>query len=130
MYDFDEAVDFIFVDEFQDTSLLQWNILKEFSEEWRSGFGAKAEVSTSYGLFLVGDKKQSIYLFRGAEPTVFNDAGEFYGDIVKNEFLTNSHRSFKKIISFVNSVFEGNPDFLRKKNLLFQRNFQVLMIPL
>ena len=118
LYDFDEAVDFIFVDEFQDTSLLQWNILKEFSEEWRSGFGAKAEVSTSYGLFLVGDKKQSIYLFRGAEPTVFNDAGEFYGDIVKNEFLTNSHRSFEKIISFVNSVFEGNPDFPEKEKLV------------
>lgn len=117
LYDFDESVDFIFVDEFQDTSLLQWNILKEFSQEWISGFGAKAETAESYGLFFVGDKKQSIYRFRGAEPTVFKDADEFYRGIVQNEFLNVNHRSFHQIISFVNSVFEGKEDFPEEEKL-------------
>ncbi len=126
LYDFDEAVDFIFVDEFQDTSLLQWNILKEFSQEWVSGFGAKAEASASYGLFFVGDRKQSIYLFRGAEPTVFRDAGEFYKRFVQNEFLTSSRRSFQKIISFVNSVFKNEEGFPAEEELRVSDEFSNL----
>ncbi|HPP66924.1 MAG TPA: 3'-5' exonuclease, partial [bacterium] len=118
LYDFDESVDFMFVDEFQDTSLLQWNILKEFSEEWRSGLGAKADSSETYGLFLVGDKKQSIYFFRGAEPTVFQDVDKYYKGFVHNEYLRKNYRSFSTIISFVNSVFEGISDFPGEEKLV------------
>ncbi|HOJ31127.1 MAG TPA: UvrD-helicase domain-containing protein [bacterium] len=121
--DFDEAVDFIFVDEFQDTSLLQWKIIREFSSEWVSGIGAKADTGKSYGLFFVGDRKQSIYHFRGAENTVFDDARAFYGQYVSSEYLTTSYRSFPSVIEFVNRVFEGYPGFPEQEKLRVHSDF-------
>ncbi|MGC8804670.1 MAG: UvrD-helicase domain-containing protein, partial [Candidatus Ratteibacteria bacterium] len=121
--DFDEAVDFIFVDEFQDTSLLQWKIIREFSSEWVSGMGAKADTGKKYGLFFVGDRKQSIYHFRGAESTVFDDARAFYGPYVTSEYLTTSYRSFPPVIEFVNRVFESYPGFSEKEKLRANENF-------
>ena len=121
--DFDQAVDFILVDEFQDTSLLQWKIIREFSREWISGRGAKAESGRDYGLFFVGDRKQSIYFFRGAENTVFDDAKKFYAPYVKNEFLTTNHRSFPEIIDFVNDVFDGQNGFPFEEKLSVSSKF-------
>lgn len=118
LYDFDENVDFIFVDEFQDTNLLQWKIIREFSREWVSGMGAKAEAGKKYGLFFVGDRKQSIYFFRGAENSVFDDAKSFYNDYVRTEFLRVSHRSFPEIIEFVNNVFDAQEGFPEQEKLL------------
>ncbi len=115
--DFDEAVDFIFVDEFQDTSLLQWKIIKEFSSEWVSGIGAKADIGKKYGLFFVGDRKQSIYRFRGAENAVFDDARAFYSQYVTSEYLTTSYRSFPPVIEFVNRVFESYQGFSEQEKL-------------
>ncbi|MCM8764330.1 MAG: UvrD-helicase domain-containing protein, partial [Candidatus Omnitrophica bacterium] len=121
--DFDENVDFIFVDEFQDTNLLQWKIIKEFSREWVSGFGAKAETGENYGLVFVGDRKQSIYFFRGAENTVFDDADEFFRGFVKKEFLTTNYRSFPEIIEFVNAVFNGREGFSEQEKLSVSEKF-------
>ncbi|MCM8822193.1 MAG: UvrD-helicase domain-containing protein [Candidatus Omnitrophica bacterium] len=121
--DFDESVDFIFVDEFQDTNLLQWKIIKEFSREWVSGIGAKAETGKNYGLFFVGDRKQSIYFFRGAENTVFDDADRFFGNFVKRDFLTTNYRSFPEIIEFVNNVFNGQDGFPVQENLSVSEKF-------
>lgn len=115
--DFDEAVDFIFVDEFQDTSLLQWKIISEFSSEWVSGLGAKAETGKKYGLFFVGDRKQSIYFFRGAENTVFDDAENYYGHYLQKKFLTTNYRSFPVIIDFVNEVFNNVDGFPEEEKL-------------
>jgi len=110
LYDFDESVDHIFVDEFQDTNLLQWDILREFTGEWISGYGAKADTGRRYGVFLVGDKKQSIYDFRGAESSVFEEAKKFFGKYVVEDYLTTSRRSFPAIIDFINQVFAGSID--------------------
>ncbi|MCX7706130.1 MAG: UvrD-helicase domain-containing protein [bacterium] len=121
--DFDEHVDFIFVDEFQDTNLLQWKIIREFSREWISGRGAKAEAGKKYGLFFVGDRKQSIYFFRGAENSVFEDAQNFFTPYVRNEFLTTNYRSFPEVIEFVNTVFDGHPEFPEREKLVASEKF-------
>ncbi len=103
--DFDEKNNYIFVDEFQDTNILQWKIVHKLVEEWLSGYGAKAEKGESYGLFLVGDKKQSIYKFRGAEGAVFDDARDALMSYYSEEKLLKNYRSQPEIIEFVNRVF-------------------------
>jgi len=103
--DFDEKNSFIFVDEFQDTNILQWRIIYKLVEEWLSGYGAKAERGEAYGIFLVGDRKQSIYKFRGAEGKVFNEAKEILNDYCIEKKLLKNYRSSPPIIDFINSVF-------------------------
>jgi ATP-dependent helicase/nuclease subunit A len=64
----DAGVDHILVDEAQDTSADQWAILEALTGEFFVGEGARAAART---LFVVGDEKQSIYSFQGAEPRAF-----------------------------------------------------------
>lgn len=88
----------IMVDEFQDTSQLQWTMIQSISKQ---------------NLFIVGDIKQSIYRFRGAKPTILNK-------LVKDpNFLTinieENYRSKESIIRFNNHLFSktltlNNPD--------------------
>ncbi|MFN4226558.1 MAG: UvrD-helicase domain-containing protein [Candidatus Ratteibacteria bacterium] len=104
--DFDEKINFIFVDEFQDTNLLQWKIIQKLIEEWLSGWGAKAEKGEKYGIYIVGDKKQSIYKFRGAESSLFEEAKKVLSNYSKLEKLKINYRSSDEIIKFVNKVFE------------------------
>ncbi|MCM8767673.1 MAG: UvrD-helicase domain-containing protein [Candidatus Omnitrophica bacterium] len=105
--DFDEKINFIFVDEFQDTNLLQWKIIQKLIEEWLSGWGAKAEKGEKYGIYIVGDKKQSIYKFRGAENNLFAEAEKYLGSYCKLEKLKINYRSSDKIIDFVNLFFKN-----------------------
>jgi len=109
--DFDEKINFIFIDEFQDTNLLQWEIIKKLIEEWISGYGAKAEKGEKYGIYIVGDKKQSIYKFRGAERNVFEEAKKTLENYYKLEKLKKNFRSTLEIINFVNEVFKNDSDW-------------------
>ncbi len=84
---------YFIVDEFQDTSYLQFEILKKL-------IGDKPEK-----LFCVGDRKQAIYGFRGGELQVFADCAKLLGS-ANNYFLKNNFRSFSSIIEFNNSLFE------------------------
>jgi ATP-dependent helicase/nuclease subunit A len=85
---------FILVDEFQDTNFLQM----EFVELLSSGTN----------LFMVGDYKQSIYGFRGAEPGIFLEKERLYGKSEGGEriFLTESFRSDPPVLDFVNRFFK------------------------
>lgn len=103
--DFDEKNNYIFVDEFQDTNILQWDIIYKLVEEWLSGYGAKAETGESYGLYLVGDRKQSIYKFRGAEGGVFDESRSVLGNYYSEEKLLKNYRSEPLILKFVNNAF-------------------------
>ena len=87
-------IEFVLVDEFQDTDVLQGEILRRLSgEEFLSG-----------RLFLVGDVKQSIYRFRGAEPSIFRDwRAEFPAS--GRLSLTQNYRSVPGVIHFVNALF-------------------------
>ncbi len=113
--DFDEKINFLLVDEFQDTNVLQWEIISKLIEEWLSGYGAKAEKGQSYGIFIVGDRKQSIYNFRGAESKIFDDAKKKLKDYMKEEKLLINYRSTPLIIDFVNELFEDTHPWKEQK---------------
>ncbi|MFO7652033.1 MAG: UvrD-helicase domain-containing protein, partial [bacterium] len=109
---FDEHTDHLLVDEFQDTSYLQWGIIDKLTEEWRSGEGAKADRGIEPTVFLVGDEKQSIYLFRDAKVEVFGKAAakleEWLGpDKVDRTTLEDNYRSLQSIIDFNNRLFSS-----------------------
>lgn len=110
LYAFDEHTDHILVDEFQDTSSMQWKIIDKLTEEWRSGLGAKRDSGKVPTIFLVGDDKQSIYLFRGANAGVFQEAKERLSEWMGNEFCfeeaKENFRSLPAIINFTNNLFE------------------------
>ena len=110
LYVFDEHTDHILVDEFQDTSFLQWAIITKLAEEWLSGLGAKRERGIKPTMFLVGDDKQSIYLFRNAHSEIFEKAKEHLKSHLKNTELeikevTDNYRCLSSIIDFTNTVF-------------------------
>lgn len=110
LYAFDEHTDHLLVDEFQDTSTLQWRIIDKLTEEWRSGMGAKKDMGKTPTIFLVGDEKQSIYHFRGANVSVFEAAkqkfSEWLGKDYSFEEIKDNYRSLPEIVNFVNSLFE------------------------
>lgn len=109
LYSFDEHTDHILVDEFQDTSYLQWKILDKLTEEWRSGLGSKRDSGKMPTIFLVGDEKQSIYLFRGANVSIFHEAKEKLSEWLGAEYhfeeARDNYRSLPEIIEFTNSLF-------------------------
>jgi len=86
------------IDEFQDTSTLQWRNLEEMVRE---------AIATGGSLFYVGDKKQAIYRFRGGEAELFDKVQEEFRDYVKFYSLKKNWRSHKAIISFNNEIFSG-----------------------
>lgn len=89
-----ESYDYVYIDEYQDISMLQEEILKLISKE--------------DNMFMVGDIKQSIYRFRLAEPDIFNSKFELYKkEKQKNELiiLNKNFRSGKYVIDAVNAVF-------------------------
>lgn len=71
-YKLDRGIDHILVDEAQDTSPDQWQVIRMLSEEFFSGLGQR---DISRTLFAVGDEKQSIYSFQGAVPEDFAAQG-------------------------------------------------------
>jgi len=109
LYAFDEKTDHLLVDEFQDTNSFQWEIINSLTEEWRSGMGAKREEGIQPTLFYVGDEKQSIYYFRGANIEIFSRAKERMREWLGNEFayeeVMENYRSRPAIVEFTNSVF-------------------------
>ena len=69
LYKLDSGIDHILVDEAQDTSPGQWDILRALAEEFMAGEGQRSLTRT---FFAVGDEKQSIYSFQGAQPDQFD----------------------------------------------------------
>lgn len=99
------------IDEFQDTSRLQWLNLFKMVEE---------ALSTGGTLFYVGDRKQAIYSFRGGDVRLFEEIkSRFQMFNVKEEVLSRNWRSHKAIVDFNNTVFSiGNLQrFIRDKEI-------------
>ncbi len=69
-YKLDQGIDHILVDEAQDTSPIQWAVIKSLAEDFYSGSSARGTRRT---IFAVGDEKQSIYSFQGARPERFEE---------------------------------------------------------
>jgi len=124
--DFDENVNFVFIDEFQDTNLLQWEIVKKLIEEWLSGYGAKAESGEGFGIVIVGDRKQSIYRFRGAESKLFDEAKKTLSNYLEEKILTKNYRSSGEIINFVNNVFDKRNPWDTQKLVVSEKHKNLL----
>jgi len=103
----DQQVRQVLIDEFQDTSPLQWQALQSWLSSY-AGAGGGASGQRPPGVFIVGDPKQSIYRFRGAEPRVFLAAQEFVVDGLDGLLLSCDHtrRNAPEVIAAVNAVFE------------------------
>lgn len=71
-YKLDAGIDHILVDESQDTNARQWRVVKALAVEFFTGDGA---VERPRSIFAVGDQKQSIYSFQGAQPVLFGQTG-------------------------------------------------------
>jgi ATP-dependent helicase/nuclease subunit A len=103
----DQRIRHVLIDEFQDTSPLQWRALHGWLSAY-AGAGSGASGQRPLALFIVGDPKQSIYRFRGAEPQVFAAARAFVRDAFDGVVLACDHtrRNAPEVLQAVNAVFE------------------------
>ncbi|MBN8920565.1 MAG: double-strand break repair helicase AddA, partial [Rhizobiales bacterium] len=103
MYKLDLGIDHVLIDEAQDTSPKQWEVVEHLTAEFTAGAGARA--GTVRSIFAVGDEKQSIYSFQGAVPLRFGE--------MRSHFETRHRQSdlaFARV-DFLYS-FRSSPDVL------------------
>jgi ATP-dependent helicase/nuclease subunit A len=96
----------VLIDEFQDTSVLQWLALQGWLSSY-AGAGGGASGQRPPTVFIVGDPKQSIYRFRGAEPRVFDAARRFIIEGLQGHDLGCDHtrRNRSGVLDAINAVF-------------------------
>ncbi len=106
----DQGIDHILLDEAQDTSPDQWEVVKKLAEEFFSGLSARDGVLRT--MFAVGDEKQSIYSFQGAAPDSFHESRQQFAVRVRGAEasfadlkLTWSFRSTGDVLAAVDRVF-------------------------
>jgi ATP-dependent helicase/nuclease subunit A len=111
LYKLDGGIDHILVDESQDTSPIQWELIKALTDEFFAGEGTHETPRT---IFAVGDRKQSIFSFQGADPAIAEEMRGHFQSAVENAQqswapveLNVSFRSTKPILSLVDAVFSG-----------------------
>jgi ATP-dependent helicase/nuclease subunit A len=131
LYKLDGGIEHLLVDEAQDTSKSQWSIIEALVEEFYVGESNNCENRT---IFVVGDEKQSIFSFQGADISSFSYMNKFLNKKLtdgkkafNNIDLNVSYRSTKEILSCVHDVFhkiaKNNPeDFSAKlQNMMAHR---------
>ncbi len=112
LFRLDGGIDHILVDEAQDTSPTQWAVIEQLTQEFATGEGAQPDRSRT--IFVVGDKKQSIYSFQGADPAAFDQMQAHFKAThraIDKPFevtsLDHSFRSSQAILSVVDATFTG-----------------------
>lgn len=110
MYKLDGGIEHILIDEAQDTSPDQWDVIKLLTDEFNAGEAKKNKPRT---IFAVGDEKQSIYSFQGADPFAFEQMRRYFSDklIEANDKLSEqrllySFRSSPIILKLVDKVLK------------------------
>ena len=109
LFRLDGGIDHILVDEAQDTSPDQWRVIESLAAEFTAGSGAREVERT---LFVVGDKKQSIYSFQGADVAAFDEKLKLFegrfrdvGRSFQSLELEHSFRSSPAILRVVDDTF-------------------------
>ncbi len=113
LYKLDSGLSHILLDEAQDTSPAQWQIINALADEFFAGFGQpKLNERT---IFVVGDRKQSIYSFQGADAATFAAARKNFLSLIMRMSKTSaeielniSYRSTQEILDAVNKVFPAS----------------------
>ena len=112
LFRLDGGIDHILVDEAQDTSPDQWAVIERLAQEFASGDGAQPDRQRT--IFVVGDKKQSIYSFQGAAPESFDQMRDFFdaklqraGDKIHPLQLEYSFRSADAVLRVVDMTSYG-----------------------
>ena len=101
----------VLVDEFQDTSRAQWELVSLLVQSWGEGSGLVHDAPLPPSVFVVGDRKQSIYRFRDADVSVLQEAGiavaALRADDVKGvrQWISHSFRAVPELLVFVNDLF-------------------------
>ena len=121
LYKLDGGLTHVLLDEAQDTSPDQWGLLNALTAEFFAGLGTE-RAQDPRTLFVVGDEKQSIYSFQGADPQKFLEERRAFEGRARASFgaaelpeMTMSFRSSPEILQFVDQVSEsgdvdGHPD--------------------
>ncbi len=109
LFKLDGGIDHVLIDEAQDTSPDQWRVVEALADEFFAGIGTHDEPRT---VFAVGDVKQSIYSFQGADPASFGSMRDLFQSRTPAGFgefrqvdLTVSFRSTKAVLAAVDAVF-------------------------
>jgi ATP-dependent helicase/nuclease subunit A len=109
-YKLDLGIDHLLIDEAQDTSAKQWEIVQRLVEEFTAGAGARPGTRT---IFAVGDEKQSIFSFQNAAPQKFAEMRNYFrkkhedgGLIFEYRQLEHSFRSCDSVLGAVDIVFK------------------------
>ena len=109
-YKLDLGIDHLLIDEAQDTSKKQWEIVSRLAAEFTAGAGARSGRRT---IFAVGDEKQSIYSFQNAAPREFADMRRYFERAHNNAGLRfvprkfeHSFRSGDSVLGAVDIVFK------------------------
>ncbi len=112
LYRLDGGIDHILVDEAQDTSPAQWAVIRLLAQEFTAGKGARENRERT--IFVVGDLKQSIYSFQGADPAAFDEMRVHFetgltaaGARFQQQSLDHSFRSSPAILSLVDATFRA-----------------------
>lgn len=109
-YKLDQGLDHILVDEAQDTSPDQWQVIRALADDFFSGDSARPVART---LFAVGDEKQSIYSFQGAAPEQFA--------LMEKAFSARARTADKTWHSLnLNLSFRSTPDVLGAVDTVFE----------
>ncbi len=105
----DRGIDHILLDEAQDTSPEQWRVVTELAREFFAGQGARDVQRT---VFAVGDEKQSIYSFQGANPESFANSGTEFSGLV-----SGAEQQFREVP--LHMSFRSTGDVLKAVDLVF-----------
>ncbi|MCO6384172.1 double-strand break repair helicase AddA [Oceanicola sp. 502str15] len=114
LFRLDGGIDHILVDEAQDTGPAQWQVIDLISREITSGSGRREAGERT--IFVVGDKKQSIYGFQGADPDGFERMADTFtdrlgqsGEAPQRMELQYSFRSAAPVLRVVDEAFPNDP---------------------